>query len=55
VSALVGAIRDFLDHRTRHEVMAKAGRQKMMARFDHKDRVARLKNVYDEVLVGMRR
>lgn len=54
VTALVGAIRDFLGDRERHATMAEHGRQRMIEKFDHRDRVRRLRRVYDAVLARNR-
>lgn len=50
VQALITAMHDFLNNRTRHETMARAGRERILERFDHRGRVERLRSVYDEVL-----
>lgn len=50
VHALVEAIRDFLRNRHRHAAMAGHGRQRMTEKFNHRDRVRRLRSVYDRVL-----
>jgi len=47
---IVGAVEQFLDNRTTFQEYARNGRSDVLARFDHRGRVARLCDVYDRVI-----
>lgn len=49
VTAITDSVADFLRQREHHGAMAAAGRQVILERFNHRQRVERLKNVYDRV------